>query len=223
MLAVLGAVVVAVLLAPAPLVDPVVERAAYGYQSECTEFSGVTVDSGTWPVVGRAAIGRLRGVSARADEVRFDSGVTIHDVDLAADEIHVAPLRFGAGGGDAEVRGGEAAATLPYSEIEEVIAGYGVTVELRPGDDALVADVQVPVIGTIPTTVELIPVDGDLELRFAALDVIPLPSVLVALPDPVALSAVDLDEDGMRLATTVDGTLASDRWGCDADTTEAPG
>jgi hypothetical protein len=224
LLALLGVLVVGVLLAPAPLVDPLVERAAYGYQSACTRFSGVEVDSGDWPVVARAAVGRMRAVSARADTVTFDSGVTIHDVVLSADAVDVAPMRFGLGDGDADIRGGEASATVRYGEIEHAIADLGVTVHLRGGDDdSLVADVEVPVIGTIPTRVELVPVDGDLELRFAALDVIPLPSLLIVLPEPVALADIDVGDDGVRIATTVDGTLTADDWGCDADATEAPG
>jgi hypothetical protein len=216
--AALGLVVVAVLLAPPPLVDPFVDRAASRYEGQCAEFSGVDVDSGSWPAVLRAATGQLRNVSAHTDEVRFDDDFAIHDIDFTADEVNVAPLRFGVVDGDADIGGGESSATVLLDDIERIIAGYGVTADLHGEGASLVADVQVPILGVVPTTVDMVPVDGDLELRFAALDTFPLPSLLISFPEPVALRGVDVQGEGMRVSTTVDGTITSGDWGCDAAT-----
>jgi LmeA-like phospholipid-binding len=218
--AVLGLVVVASLLAPAPLVDPFVNRVGTRYQGECAVFRGVDIGSGSWPAVLRAATGQLRDMTAHTDEVRFDNDFTIYDVDFSADEVNVPPVRFGLVDGDAEIRGGESSATVRLDDVERILAGWGVTVDLHGGGSSLVADVQVPFVGPVPTNVEMVPLDGDLELRFAALDVIPLPSLVIAFPEPVALQGVDVRGDGMRVTTTVEGTMTSDQWGCDTSATQ---
>lgn len=210
--------VLSVALAPPPLVDPYANRAAAGYESECAELSGVEVDSGAWPAVIRAGMGELRDVSAHTDEVRFENDLTIHDVDFSAERIEVAPLRFGTVDEDAVVHGGRSSATVLLDDIEAILAGYGVTVDLRGDRTSMVADVLVPILGVVPTTVELVPVDGDLELRFAALAVIALPSLLIELPEPVALDSALVEGTGLRVTTTVDGTIPAEEWGCDSAT-----
>jgi hypothetical protein len=226
-----------VALAPSPLVEWAADRGAARYQGECTEFVGLSVtDSGAWPTVVRAAAGKLRDVSAHADEVRFSDGFAIYDVELRADEVDVAALRFGMTDDDAIVRGGRSTALVRLDDLEATIAGYGIDVTLTglpasaaPGtgsggtsaSNMLNADVEVPVIGTVPTTVEVAVVDGDIELRFVALDVIPLPSVTIELPDPVTLQSVEVEADRVRATTTIDGTIASGDWACDAATSAA--
>lgn len=237
-----GVVVLLAALAPSPLVEWAVDRAAARYQGECTEFVGLSVsDSGSWPTVVRAAAGKLRDVAVHAEEVRFSDDFAIYDVDLTAEEVNVAALRFGLTDDDAIVRGGRSTALVRLDDLEAIIAGWGVDLTLRGlpagetatgadtgsgGSDAggsgvsttLAADVEVPVIGTVPTTVEVAIVDGDLELRFVALDVLPLPSVTIELPDPVTLESVAVEPDTVRVATTIDGTIASGDWACDAST-----
>ena len=217
----LALVGLAVLLAPAPLVQPFVDRAASRYEGECATFTGVEAGSGSWPSVLRAATGRLRNVTAHADEIRFDNDFTIHDVDFRADEMNVPPLRFGATDADAEIRGGESTASVDLADIERILAGWGVTADLHGEGASLVADVQVPLVGPVPTTVDMVPVDGDLELRFAALDLIPLPSMVIAFPEPVRLRGVDVRGETMRVSTTVDGTMGSSEWGCDTSASQA--
>ena len=85
------------------------------------------------------------------------------------------------------------------------------------------ADVLVPFVGPVPTTVDMVPVDGDLELRFAALDVIELPAMVIAFPEPVRLEGVDVRGEGMRVSTTVDGTMGSSEWGCDTSASQTAG
>jgi hypothetical protein len=216
----LALVGLAVLLAPAPLVDPFVDRTASRYQGECATFTGLDVGSGSWPAVFRAATGRLRGVSAHADEIRFDNDFTIHDVEFSADQVNVPPLRFGATDSDAEIRGGESSASVDLADIERILAGWGVTADLHGEGASMVADVQVPFFGVVPTTVDMVPVDGDLELRFAALDMIQLPSMVIAFPEPVRLRGVDVRGESMRVSTTVDGTMGSDEWGCDTSASQ---
>ena len=216
---VVGVVALGVALVPEALVHPFVERAASRHQSECVQVTGFrVVDAGAWPAVLRAAAGKVRDVSIHADEILFDRDFSIHDVSFSADEIEVAPLRFGMDDGDAVIRGGQSRATVRFGDIERVVAAYGVDLALRWEGARLIADVQVPVLGVVPTTVDLQPVGGDLELRFAALDVIPLPSLLIALPETVAFRSYDPATDGIRLATTIDGTVTSDDWACDAGT-----
>jgi hypothetical protein len=219
----LAVLVLAVLLAPAPLVDPFVDRTAARYQGECATFTGLDAGSGSWPAVFRAATGQLRDVTAHADEIRFDNDFTIRDVDFSADEVNVPPLRFGATDADAEIRGGKSSATVDLADIERILAGWGVTADLHGEGTSLVADVLVPFVGPVPTTVDMVPVDGDLELRFAALDVIELPSMVIAFPEPVRLESVDVQGEGMRVSTTVDGTMGSSEWGCDTSASQTAG
>jgi hypothetical protein len=235
-----------VALAPSPLVEWAVDRGAARYQGECTEFVGLSVtDSGAWPTVVRAAAGKLRDVSAHADEVHFSDGFAIYDVEFTAAEVDVAALRFGMTDDDAIVRGGRSSALVRLDDLEAIIADYGIDVSLTGlpasaapgagsgaggtgsdgtgsggagGSNMLNADVEVPVIGTVPTTVEVAVVGGDIELRFVALDVIPLPSVTIELPDPVTLQSVEVEADLVRATTTIDGTIASGDWACDAAT-----
>jgi hypothetical protein len=216
----LALVALAVLLAPAPLVDPFVDRTASRYQGECTTFTGLDVGSGSWPAVLRAATGHLRGVTGHADEIRFDNDFTIHDVDFSADQVDVPPLRLGTTDADAEVRGGESSASVDLADIERILAGWNVTADLHGEGASLVADVQVPFVGVVPTTVDMVPVDGDLELRFAALDVIQLPSMVIAFPEPVRLRGVDVRGESMRVSTTVDGSMGSGEWGCDTSASQ---
>lgn len=214
----LAALVLAVALAPPPLVDPVVDRAAGRYESECAELSGVDVDSGSWPAVVRAGLGDLRNVSAHTDEVRFGDGLVIHDVDFTADRIEVPPMRFGLVEGDAVVHGGRSTATVLLADIERLLSTGEITVDLRGEGSSMVADVQVPLIGVVPTTVELVPVDGDLELQLAALAVIALPSLRISFPEPVSLEAVEVRGAGLHVTTSVEGTIGADTWACDAGT-----
>jgi hypothetical protein len=242
-----GVLLLLAVLMPSPLVEWAVDRAAARYQGECTEFVGLSVsDSGSWPTVVRAAAGKLRDVAVHADEVRFSNDFTIYDVDLTAEQVNVAALRFGLTDDDAIVEGGRSTALVRLDDLEAIIADWGVDLTLRglpAGEDAtgadtgpdsgdgsgsggsgsgvsntLAADVEVPVIGTVPTTVEVAIVDGDLELRFVALDVIPLPSVTIELPNPVTLESLEVGPDSVRVATTIDGTIASGDWACDTST-----
>lgn len=213
-LAVLGGLLVAVLLAPTPLVRPFADRAARGYGGRCAVLTGVEADPGAWPVVARAVLGRMRGVSTHAEGVRFDNGAVFHDVDFTAKRVNGAPLRFGVGSQDAEIRGGVSSATVRLDDIERSLAAEGVPVDLRADGDALTADVEVPVLGVVPTAVEVVPVGGDLELRFAPFDAFPLPPMTIALPDPIAVRTVEITADGVRVSSTVEGTLPAGEWGC---------
>lgn len=217
MLATAGGLVLAVLLAPTPLVRPFADRAARSYDGRCAVFTGVEVAPGSWPVVTRVVLGRMRGVSTHADVVRFDNGAVFHDVDFAAERVDGAPLRLGLGGQDAEIHGGVSSATVRFHDIERSLATEGVTVGLRPDGDALTADVEVPVLGVVPTAVEVVPVDGDMELRFAPFDAFPLPPLTIDLPDPIAVRTVEITADGVRVSSTVEGTLPAGEWGCDTD------
>jgi hypothetical protein len=222
-LAGLGGLVVAGLLAPAPLVDPIVDRTAYRYEGRCARFTGVDVDSGAWPVVARAAIGRLSGVSVRTEEVRFDNGFALHDVEFSAEQIEAAPLPFGLVDQDAEIQGGRSSSTVLFEDLERIVSAYGVTVGLRAEGGAMMADVEVPVIGTMTTTVDLAPVGGDLELSYGVLDAIALPASVLDFPEPLALERIEVRATGLRVETTVEGTITSQDWGCDTTTGEAPG
>lgn len=213
-LAVLGGLLLAVLLAPTPLVRPFADRAARGYGGRCAVLTRVEVDPGAWPVVARAVVGRMRGVSTHAEEVRFDNGAVFHDVDFAAERVNGAPLRFGVGTQDAEIRGGVSSATVRFDDIERSLAAEGITVDLRADADALTAHVEVSVLGVVPTAVEVVPVGGDLELRFAPFDAFPLPPLTIALPDPIAVRTVEVTADGVRVSSTVEGTLPAGEWGC---------
>src|SRR5699024_10576440 len=118
---------------------------------------------------------------------------------------------------DADIRGGESAATVLLADVEDALAAYGGTVELHVEGETLMADAEVPVVGNVPTTVDLVPVDGDLELRFAALDAFDLPPVVIDFPDPIVLQGVELQDEGVRVTSTVDGTMTTQDWGCDAE------
>lgn len=218
MLAVLGGLAVVGLLAPAPLVDPIVERTAYRYEGRCARFTGVDVDSGDWPVVARAALGRLSGVSMRTDEVRFDNGFALHDIEFSAERIHAAPLPLGLVDQDAEIRGGRSSSTVLFDDLEQILSAFGVTAELRAEDGVMKADVEVPVIGVVTTTVDLAPVDGDLELSYDVLDVVELPAVVLEFPEPLALEHIELGDDGLRAEAAVEGTITAQDWGCDTTT-----
>jgi hypothetical protein len=212
-----GAVVLALAMVPESLVHPFVERAVDRHGGDCVELDGFEVlDAGSWPVVARAATGRMRGIATHADEVLFDQDFPIHDVWFTADEIDVAPLRFGMDGGDAVVKGGRSRATVAFADLEEIAADLGIDMTLRWDGAQLVSDVQVPVLGVLPTTVDLQGVDGDLEMRYAALDVFELPPFVLELPDPVTYDGYSPQADGIEITTTIDGTVTADTWACDA-------
>jgi hypothetical protein len=216
-----GVVLLVVALLPEPAVAPFVERAIERRGSECVQVNGFEVtEAGRWPAVLRAATGQLGHVSVRADEVIFNQDFPIHDVAFEADEIGVAPLRFGTDGGDAVVRGGRSSATIRFGDIERALAGIGVDAALRWDGGRLLADVQVPILGPVPTTVDWRQAGSDLELTFTALEVITLPALRIAFPEPVAFDGLgppdgDAQPDGVRIATTVDGTFKAGAWGCD--------
>lgn len=203
-----------VLLAPTSLFDPLVRRAVSRYGGSCTELVGVEVDSGSWPVVARALAGRYRDVSMHVEEMRAD-GFSYHDVTFSAAEVDVAPLGGLLSERDVQVRGGTASATVRFADIERVIAASGTTVHLRADGPTLVADVEVPLLGPVPTTVTITPVDGDMELVFAPLDVFTLPPVRVPVPAPLSLREVEVGSDALRFDSTVDGAVRSDELGCD--------
>jgi hypothetical protein len=212
--AALAGLVVIVLLAPTPLVQPFADRAGRGYQGRCAEMAGVEVDPGAWPVVARAAAGRMRDVATHADEIRFDNGVTFHDLDFSATEVNGPPLRFGLANQDAEIRGGESSATVRLDDLERSLGDEGIAVDLHAETGSLVADVDVPVIGVVPTAVEVVPVEGDIELRYGAYDAIPLPPLRIDMPEPIEVEAVEVAEDGIRVSSTVDGVITAQDWGC---------
>jgi hypothetical protein len=159
----------------------------------------------------------------RADEVVFNQDFPIHDVEFEADEIGVAPLRFGTDGGDAVVRGGWSSATIRFGDIERALADIGVDAALRWDGGRLVADVQVPFLGPVATTVDSRQAGTDLELIFTALEVITLPALQIEFPEPVAFESLGPPDDvagpdGVRIATSIDGKFESDTWGCDTST-----
>lgn len=206
---------VLVLLAPTSLVDRYARRAVSDYGGTCAELVGVDVDSGAWPVVARAAAGQHRDVTMHVDELRVD-GFTYHDVSFTAREMEVAPLFGLVSDRETVVHGGESSATARFDDIEEVIAAYGTPVDLREQGATLVADVQVPLLGAIPTSVRIASVDGDMELVFAPLDLVTLPPVRIPFPAPAAFQSVEVAEDAIRIDVTVDGPLRSEELGCDA-------
>ena len=212
--ALLAGLIVVVLLAPTPLVQPFADRAGRGYEGRCAEMAGVEVDPGAWPVVARAAAGRMRDVSTHADEIRFDNGVTYHDLDFSAAEVNGPPLRFGLANQDAEVRGGVSSATVRLDDLERGLGDEGITVDLHAETGSLVADVEVPVIGVVSTAVEVVPVEGDLELRYEGFDAVPLPPLRIEMPEPIEVQAVAIAEDGIRVTSAVDGTITAQDWGC---------
>jgi hypothetical protein len=217
LVAVAGAGLVVVLLAllvPTSFVDRFTRRAVSDYGGTCANLLGLDVDSGDWPVVARAATGSYHHVATHVDELRVD-GFSYYDVSFSADRIDVAPLFGLLSDQETQVHGGEASATVRYDDIETAIANYGVTVELIGQGSSLVANVDVPWVGPVPTTVQMTPVDGDMELVFAPLDMIELPPVLIPFPAPTALREVVVGDDTLRVESTVEGALRSGDFGCD--------
>lgn len=219
-LAGLGAIVLAVLLAPSPLVDPIARRIVSGYGDGCAKLSGVRVDSGPWPVVLRGLAGQLRDVSVEIDEIRFET-FSVHDVRTSAGSVGVAPLGLSLAGGDAQVQDGVTSAAMSFADIEQIYAEHGVTLSLRRDDrdpSRLVADVDVPFIGPVPTAVTVTPAEGDMELRLAPLDLIELPPILITAAEPFEVRSVDVGRDAVRITSTFDGTLRAGDFGCDVAT-----
>jgi hypothetical protein len=219
-LAVLGVVVLLILLAPAAVVNPIARRVVSGYGGDCAELSGVRVDSGSWPVVLRAVTGRLSDVSVEIDEIRFDT-FSIYDVSSSASSIRVRPLGLAAAGGDAKVQGGETSSTLLFADIERIYAEYDVTLTLRRDDldpSRLIADVDVPLLGPIPTGVTITPAEGDLELVLAPLDMFELPPIRITSAEPFEASSVDIGDEAVRIESTFEGTLGDDDFACDVAT-----
>jgi hypothetical protein len=153
-------------------------------------------------------------VSTHVDELRIE-GFSYYDVRFSADRVDVAPAFGLLSDRGTQVHGGRSSATVRFDDIEAVVASYGTTVALRRQGSTLVADVQVPFLGPIPTTVEITPVDGDMELVFAPLDLVELPPVRVPFPAPAAFRAVDVGDDALRIDATVDGPLRSGELGCE--------
>jgi hypothetical protein len=206
---------VLVLLAPTSLINPYARRAVSGYGGSCAELVGVDVDSGAWPVVARAAAGRHRDVATHVDELRVD-GFTYYDVSFSAREVVVAPLFGLLSDRETVVRGGESSATARFDDIEAVIASYGTTVDLSGQGSTLVANVEVPLLGPVPTSVGVTSVDGDMELVFAPLDLVVLPPVRIPFPELADFRSIEVAGDAIRIDVTVEGPLRSEELGCDA-------
>jgi hypothetical protein len=213
-------VVLLVLLVPTSLVDRVTRRSVSGYGGSCAELLGIDVDSGDWPVIARAATGHYSGVSTHVDELRLD-GFSYYDVSFSADRIDVAPLFGVLSDRQTTVHGGEASATVRYEDIEAAIAEAGSTVDLTVQGSSLVANVDVPFLGPVPTTVDITPVEGDMQIVFAPLDMIELPPITVPFPAPTRLREVVVEDDALQVDSTVDGTLRSGDFGCDASSNVA--
>jgi DUF2993 family protein len=213
-------VVLLVLLMPTSVVDRFTRRSVSSYGGSCAELLGIDVDSGDWPVIARAAAGQYRHVSTHVDELQLD-GFSYYDVSFSAERIDVAPLFGVLSDRQTTVHGGEASATVRYEDIEAAIAEAGSTVDLVAQGSSLVANVDVPFLGPVPTTVDITPVDGDMQIIFAPLDMIQLPPVMIPFPAPTRLSDVVVDDDTLRVDSTVDGTLRSGDFGCDTATNAA--
>lgn len=247
MLALVGASVVLVLLAPAPVVDPVARRIASGYGGDCAELSGLEASAGRWPVVARALMGQLSDVSVEIDEVRFGE-FDVRDVRTSAERVDVPPLGLSLAADEVTVSGGETSSSLPFEEIEAAYAELGITLTLRrdtstqeaPGSEGpaatsgepagdtstgnqarLVADVEVPLIGAVPTTVAITSVEGDVEIALAPFEYFWLPAFRIASEEPFEVSSVEIREDAVRFTSTFEGTLRAEDFGCDV-TTESP-
>lgn len=219
-LAVLGVLVLAILLAPTAVVNPIARRAVSGYGDGCAEISGLQVDSGSWPVVLRAVTGRLDDVSVEIDEVRFDT-FSVYDVRTSASTVRVAPLGLSLAGGDPKVQGGETSSTMLFADIERIYAEYDVPLTLRRDEldsSRLIADVDVPLVGPVPTAVTVTPSEGDLELVLAPLDMFELPPIRITSAEPFDVRSVDLRDDAIRVGSTFEGTLSSDGFACDVAT-----
>jgi hypothetical protein len=209
-----GVLALLLLVVPTSLVDPLTRRAVSGYGGSCADLLGVDVDSGTWPVVARAAAGEHRDVATQVDELRI-GGFSYYDVRFSAERVEVAPLFGLLGDRSTQVHGGASAATVRFHDVEEAVAAYGVTAQLRGEGSTLIADVEVPFVGPVPTTVEITPLEDDMQLVFAPLDLVELPPVRIPFPAPAAFRSVDVEGDALRIHATVDGHLRSGAFGCD--------
>ena len=207
---------VAVLLAPTPVLDALARRSVAGYGGECAELDGIDVRSGSWPVVARAALGHVDAVSAEIDEIRLaDPQLAYHDISFSAARIDVGPLGGLVGSDDIEIEDGTADVTVLFDDLEALLADNGFDVALTARAGAVAASVSVPPLGELPTTVHVVAVDGRLELQFVPLDLIALPAVPLDLPAPVAVRTVEVRPDGVRIGATIDGTLHPAEFTCD--------
>lgn len=243
-------VLLLVLLAPAAIVDPIVRNNVSGYGDGCAELVGVSASAGRWPVVLRALTGRLSDVSVEIDEVHFGD-FEVRDVRTSAERVEVPPLGLSLGADEVEVSGGETSSSLPFDEIEDAYAELDITLTLRrdadpaqgtpggtdpagtsggtavagdagtTGQARLIADVEVPFIGAVPTTVAITPVDGDVEIALAPFEYFWLPAFRIASEDPFEVRSVEVQEDAVRFTSTFEGTLRAEDFGCDV-TTESP-
>jgi hypothetical protein len=204
----LGLALATVLLAPTAVVDVVVARIASGFGSECAELAGVDVHSGSWPVVARAITGHLQDVTVDVEEVRLRT-FAVHDVNFAVASADVAPLGGALVAHEADVRDGQATATLRFTEIERIVADHGVDMTVRRDGSGAVADVDVPLVGPVPTGITVAPADGQLEIRLAALDRVALPPLRITPAEPFRIEAVEVLDEGVQVGLTFDGRLAA--------------
>jgi hypothetical protein len=205
-----------VLLAPTPVLDALARRSVAGYGGECAELDGIDVRSGSWPVVARAALGHVDAVSAEIDEIRLeDPQLAYHDISFSAARIDVGPLGGLVGSDDIEIEDGTATVTVLFDDLEGLLADHGFTVALTSRAGSVAAAISVAGLGELPTTVNVAAVDGRLELEFVPLDLITLPPLPVTLPDPVVVRSVEVQPDGVRVDTTIDGTLHPSGFTCD--------
>jgi hypothetical protein len=210
------ALILAVLLAPTPVLDALARRSVAGYGGECAELDGIEVRSGPWPVVARAVLGHVDAVSAEIDEIRLaDPQLAYHDISFSAARIDVGPLGGLVGHDDIEIEDGTATVTVRFDDLEALLADHGFTVALTSRAGSVAAAISVPPFGELPTTVHVVAVEGRLELQFVPLDLVALPPLPVDLPAPVAVRTVEVRPDGVRIDATIDGTLRPAGFTCD--------
>jgi hypothetical protein len=215
-LVVVAVLVVGALLLPTPVVDGLAAGPVSRLGGDCAELVGVDVHSGRWPVIGRLVAGRYEDVAADIDEIRLpELGLAYHDVRFTATRVEVGTLG-GLLDDEVWVHEGAVAATLRFATMEAALRDHGVTAELTEQAGSVRAEVEVPLLGTFPTTVHVVPAGTAVELELVPLDAFSLPPVPVELPAPAEARAVVVDDEGVHVDAAIEGRLpaADDDAGC---------
>ncbi len=210
---VLAILILLVMLAPGAPASWALSRAISGSVSKCVNINGLDLDLGSWPVIPRAGLGRVSNLSATADSVDL-KGLRLSDVKFSIDSLDYSPLQWIGRDGPVTIKNGKTTAHITEADLNSYMSRDLPGLNIDLGNDVLMLDVAIPILGNISVPLKLELDSGGLLLTADINDTSPtlaslLPGLRVEPPLGMQMTKLDVVDGSITMSANfeIDGKL----------------
>lgn len=200
-------------LAPSGPASWALSRAISRSVSDCVKFKGLDLDLGSWPVIPRAALGKISKLGATADAVELN-GLRLSDVSFDVDQIDYSPLEWVGRDGPVKVKNGRSTAHIAQDDLNEYMNKGLPGLRLDLGKDRVTLSVAIPILGSIEVPLKLRIERGGLMLTPDLSDTMPtigslLPGLRISPPAGMEMTKLKVTDNAIEMRATfnIDGKL----------------